>query len=116
MSSLAAPLSDHQGLAKTASSPPRQSATGSTAAYWQPRALSASHAWVRRLAPRCARASGLGELLALRWQDVDFAGHALTISRAISSGVESSTQSGRVRRVPLPDQAAAALDRLSKAR
>jgi integrase len=56
----------------------------------------------------------LGELLALRWHDVDFTGHALTISRAISSGVESSTKSGRVRRVPLPDQAAAALDRLSR--
>jgi integrase len=56
----------------------------------------------------------LGELLALRWRDVDFAGHALTISRAMSSGIESTTKSGRVRRVPLPDQAAAALDRLSK--
>jgi integrase len=56
----------------------------------------------------------LGELLALRWRDVDFAGHALTVSRAISSGSESSTKSGRVRRVPLPDQAAAALERLSK--
>jgi integrase len=56
----------------------------------------------------------LGELLALRWKDVDFTGHALTVSRAISAGVESSTKSGRVRRVPMPDQAAAALDRLSK--
>jgi integrase len=56
----------------------------------------------------------LGELLALRWRAVDFAGHALTISRAMSAGVESSTKSGRVRRVPLPDQAAAALDRLSR--
>jgi integrase len=56
----------------------------------------------------------LGELLALRWRDVDFAGHALTISRAMSSGIESTTKSGRVRRVPLPDQTAAALDRLSK--
>lgn len=56
----------------------------------------------------------LGELLALRWRDVDFAGHALTISRAMSDGVESSTKSGRIRRVPLPDQAAGALDRLSK--
>jgi integrase len=55
----------------------------------------------------------LGELLALRWRDVDFSGHALTISRAMSAGVESSTKSGRVRRVPMPDQAAAALDRLS---
>jgi integrase len=56
----------------------------------------------------------LGELLALRWRDVDFAGHALTVARAISGGQESSTKSGRVRRVPLPDQAAAALDRLSR--
>jgi integrase len=56
----------------------------------------------------------LGELLALRWRDVDFPGHALTISRAISTGTESSTKSGRVRRVPLPDQAATALDRLSQ--
>jgi integrase len=56
----------------------------------------------------------LGELLALRWRDIDFAGHALTISRAMSGGSESSTKSGRVRRVPLPDQAAAALERLRK--
>jgi integrase len=56
----------------------------------------------------------LGELLALRWRDVDFAGQALTIGRAMSAGVESSTKSGRVRRVPLPDQAAAALDRVSR--
>jgi integrase len=55
-----------------------------------------------------------GELLALRWRDVDFAGHALTIARAMSAGVESSTKSGKVRRVPMPDQAAAALDRLSR--
>lgn len=58
----------------------------------------------------------LGELLALRWRDVDFAGHALTIGRAMSAGVETSTKSGRVRRVPLADQAAAALDRLSRRR
>ncbi len=55
-----------------------------------------------------------GELLALRWRDVDFAGSALTVARAMSAGVESTTKSGRVRRVPLADQAAAALDRLSR--
>ena len=55
-----------------------------------------------------------GELLALRWRDVDFQGHALTIGRAMSGGIESTTKSGRVRRVPLPDQAAAALDRVSR--
>jgi integrase len=65
---------------------------------------------------RVAAYAGLrmGELLALRWRDIDFAGHALTISRAMSAGVESSTKSGKVRRVPLPDQAAGALDRLSR--
>ena len=56
----------------------------------------------------------LGELLALRWRDVDFAGRVLTIGRAMSAGFESSTKSGKVRRVPMPDQAAAALDRLSR--
>ena len=56
----------------------------------------------------------LGELLALRWRDVDFAGQALTVGRALSAGVEGPTKSGRVRRVPLADQAAAALDRLSR--
>ncbi len=56
----------------------------------------------------------LGELLALRWRDVDFAGSALTVARAMSARVESSTKSGRVRRVPLADQAAAALDQMSR--
>jgi integrase len=65
---------------------------------------------------RVAAYAGLrqGELLALRWRDVDFVGSALTIARALSAGVESSTKSGKVRRVPLPDQAAAALSRLSE--
>lgn len=65
---------------------------------------------------RLAAYAGLrqGELLALRWRDVDFAGSALTVGRALSAGVEASTKSGRVRRVPLSDQAAAALDRVSR--
>lgn len=54
----------------------------------------------------------LGELLALRWKDVDLDGCVVTVSRAMSAGVETSTKSGRVRRVPLPDQASAALSRL----
>jgi integrase len=65
---------------------------------------------------RVAAYAGLrqGELLALRWRDVDFTGSALTIARAMSAGVESSTKSGHVRRVPLAGQAAAALDRMSR--
>jgi integrase len=56
----------------------------------------------------------MGELLALRWSDIDWEGSALTVCRALSAGVETSTKSGRVRRVPLSDQAAAALERLSR--
>ncbi len=56
----------------------------------------------------------LGELLALRWRDVDFAGSRITVGRALSAGVETSTKSRRVRQVPMPDQAASALDRLSR--
>jgi integrase len=65
---------------------------------------------------RVAAYAGLrqGELMALRWRDIDFSGSALTIARAMSAGVESTTKSGRVRRVPLADQVAAALDRLSR--
>jgi integrase len=56
----------------------------------------------------------LGELLALRWRDIDWTGSALTISRSLSSGIEGTTKTGHVRRVPMADQAAAALDRLSQ--
>lgn len=65
---------------------------------------------------RVASYAGLriGELLALRWGDVDFAGQALTVSRSMSAGVLSSTKSGKARRVPLADQAAAALERASR--
>ncbi len=54
----------------------------------------------------------LGELLAARWRDVDFKGSVLTVSRAMSAGIETTTKSGRVRRVPLPAQASDALQRL----
>jgi integrase len=56
----------------------------------------------------------LGELLALRWRDVDWTGSALTISRSLSASAEGPTKSRQIRGVPLADQAAAALDRLSR--
>jgi integrase len=64
---------------------------------------------------RVAAYSGLrlGEQLGLRWQDVDLVGSVLTISRAVSAGIEGPTKSGRVRQVPLAEQAAAALRRLA---
>jgi integrase len=57
-----------------------------------------------------------GELIALRWKDVDWAGAKLTVSRALSGGVEGPPKSGHFRDVPLSDQALAALDRLSNRR
>ena len=64
---------------------------------------------------RVAAYAGLrrGELVALRWRDVDFAGQKLIVRRALSGDTEvRSTKSRRPREVPLPDQAAAALERL----
>ena len=66
---------------------------------------------------RVAAYTGLrrGELMTLRWRDVDFAGHKLTVRRTLSGSVEAnSTKSRKTRDVPLPDQAAGALDRLSQ--
>ena len=68
---------------------------------------------------RIAAYTGLrrGELVALRWRDVDFVRHKIVVQRAISANVEAtSTKSRRARDVPLPDQAAGALDRLSQRR
>jgi integrase len=66
---------------------------------------------------RVAAYAGLrrGELVALRWRDIDFAGRKIIVRRALSGETEvRSTKSRRARQVPLPDQAAMALDRLSR--
>jgi len=65
---------------------------------------------------RVAAYAGLrmGELLALRWRDVEFAKEQIIVSRAVSAGVETTTKSGKIRRVPMVPPAAAALDRVSR--
>jgi integrase len=66
---------------------------------------------------RLAAYAGLrrGELVALRWRDVDFAGEKLIVRRALSGETEvRSTKSRRAREVPLPGQAATALQRLRR--
>ena len=63
---------------------------------------------------RVAAYAGLrwGELVALCWRDVDFTGRKLVIRRSLSGDTEvKSTKSRRVREVPLPFQAAVALER-----
>jgi integrase len=65
---------------------------------------------------RVAAYTGLrrGELVALRWHDVRWSERVLVVERALSGDVEGTTKGGRVRYVPLGDQALGALDRLSR--
>ncbi len=66
---------------------------------------------------RLAALTGLrqGELLGLRWADVDFAGQAITVRRTFTTGQgEDVPKSGAARTVALSDQAAVVLDRVSK--
>ena len=55
----------------------------------------------------------LGELLALRWEDVDLERCRVIVHRAISAGVEGPTKSRQARSLPLADATAAALARLA---
>lgn len=55
-----------------------------------------------------------GELLALRWRHVDFQNAIVHVQRNYVRGQEDTPKSHRVRSVPLSDQAAAALDGLSR--
>jgi integrase len=54
----------------------------------------------------------LGELIALRWEDVDFDTRRMVVHRAVSAGVEGPTKSWQARFLPLADPAAEALERL----
>jgi integrase len=51
----------------------------------------------------------IGELLALRWEDLDLDGGGLLVRRSVWKHVESTPKGGRPREVPLSDQALEAL-------
>ena len=56
-----------------------------------------------------------GELRALRWRDVDFATYNLHVRKNLPAGGENgSPKSGKVRSVPLMDEAARELDKLTR--
>jgi integrase len=66
---------------------------------------------------RVAAYAGLrrGELIAVRWRDIDSGARKINVHRALSGDVEmASTKSRRAREVPIPDQAERALDRLRR--
>jgi integrase len=54
----------------------------------------------------------VGEVLALRWGDVDLTGRRLIVQRAVSASVEGPTKAWQVRYVPLADPPHDALQRL----
>ncbi|MDQ3630662.1 MAG: tyrosine-type recombinase/integrase, partial [Actinomycetota bacterium] len=56
----------------------------------------------------------MGELRALTWRDVDFERSTLFVRWNFTAGMRRQPKSGRVRSVPLIDQAARALDGLSR--
>jgi integrase len=56
----------------------------------------------------------LGELRALRWRDVDFPKRIIQVPRSYTMGLEDVPKSGKVRAVPMIDQVARVLDRLSR--
>ncbi len=51
----------------------------------------------------------MGELLALRWRDVDFAGSTVRVRASYHAGHRTTPKSGKVRAVPLAPDAASAL-------
>ncbi len=54
-----------------------------------------------------------GELLALRWRDIDFAGSVIRVRGSFAAGVLTTPKSGRVRSVPMASEVARTLARLS---
>jgi integrase len=56
----------------------------------------------------------LGELLALRWRDVDFAGSVIRVRASYAAGALTTPKSGKVRAVPLAPDVAACLARLGE--
>jgi integrase len=55
-----------------------------------------------------------GELVALRWRDVDFAKRSLRVEGSFSHGAVTTTKGGRARAVPLVAEVAQALARLGQ--
>src|SRR5919109_1854576 len=54
-----------------------------------------------------------GELIALRWRHVDFAGSAIRVRASYTNGHLTTTKSGKVRSVPMASKVAERLARLS---
>lgn len=69
----------------------------------------ADPAWRVMILVGCRTGLRLGELLALRWVDVDLEGGRLVVRRAVSRGIVGTPKNGQTREVGLSKQAAGAL-------
>ena len=58
----------------------------------------------------------MGELIALSWRDVDFAGSAIRVRASYAAGALTTPKSGKVRAVPMAPDVASALARLGQRR
>ncbi|HEV7804781.1 MAG TPA: tyrosine-type recombinase/integrase [Solirubrobacteraceae bacterium] len=56
----------------------------------------------------------LGDLIALRWRDVDFASHAIRVRSSYARGQLTTPKSGKVRSVPMAPDVATALAALGR--
>jgi integrase len=56
----------------------------------------------------------MGELLALRWRDVDFSGQAIRVRASYAAGQLTTPKSGKVRSVPMAPEVARALARMGE--
>lgn len=56
----------------------------------------------------------MGEIRALRWGDLDFAGERVLVRKGVTRWIEGAPKSGRVRAVPMVERVSRALDGLSR--
>jgi integrase len=66
----------------------------------------------------CAVQTGMrqGELIGLKWGDIDFRGKFIEVRRAFAHGLESSTKSHKIRRIDMTPQLAKTLQTLQETR
>ena len=72
-------------------------------------AAAESPTWSAQIVVALRTGLRIGELLALRWEDVDLHAGRLLVRRSLWQGVESTPKGGRPREIPLSDQALQAL-------
>jgi integrase len=58
----------------------------------------------------------LGELIGLKWEDVNLNARMITVRRSVVKGIVGSPKSNRVRHVPLTNESCVALTRLGKSK